>query len=304
MQATLKPYTPADFLRVRDFLLSTYASFATPTNWRLERLEFCRYFVTLFQQSLSLWEENIGIWEDEGGKIVAVVNSEGELSAEAYFQVGSPELPVALLEEMFQFAEDRLSQVVEGRRILQLRIPAGDERREAVARQRGYTLLPEGETFMSLPIDGIVGDPTLPPGFILKDGTQVSDEEKALAHVTAFEYQGTDYATRTPACYRELRQAPDYRPEFDLYAVHEASGEIASFGLWWLDPVNHIAVLEPLGTNPKFRQLGLARAVIAAALQRLAAAGVTEAFVGSGQDFYKAIGFRFHHRLNIWEKAL
>lgn len=302
MPAHFKAYTPADYLRVRDFLIETYGRFGAPFNWTIERWNFCRHMGQVMHQTSAEWEATAGIWEDDQGVIVAVVHSEGEENGEAYFQLRSPDLPDELLAELFAHAEERLAAVIDGRRLLRLFVPDGHRPREVMAQSRGYARQPRGEVVSGLPV-AQGPDPTLPPGFFLRDGTGVADGEKGHAHGRAFGYLGTEYEPRSARGYGLLRQAPDYRPDLDLYAV-TGSGEIAAFGTMWLDRANRIGMLEPLGTVPEFRGLGLDRALIGEGLRRLEAEGATRVVVGSADPFYQSLGFAPAYTCNLWLKVL
>lgn len=57
--------------------------------------------------------------------------------------------------------------------------------------------------------------------------------------------------------YRELQKAPDYRKEHDLFIV-APDGTYAACCIVWYDDVNRVGHLEPLGTHPSYRRMGLA----------------------------------------------
>ena len=77
-------------------------------------------------------------------------------------------------------------------------------------------------------------------------------------------------------------------------------GSVASYTLAWLDEVNRVGELEPVGTHEAHRRKGLGRAVNLFALQRLRDEGATEALVACRGDdahpiprkLYAAVGFR------------
>ena len=98
----------------------------------------------------------------------------------------------------------------------------------------------------------------------------------------------------TPFAYKELQKAPDYRKDLDLYIVGP-DGEYVSFCIAWYDGHNRIGILEPAGTHPDFRRRGLGREVVMEGIRRAAALGAKKIWVGSGQRFYEAIGFRRKH---------
>jgi predicted N-acetyltransferase YhbS len=60
-------------------------------------------------------------------------------------------------------------------------------------------------------------------------------------------------------------------------------------------------VLEPVGTIPEFRRKGLAFWLIDEGERRVSKLGARKLYVGSDQDFYRAIGFKVVIRQNLWE---
>lgn len=92
-----------------------------------------------------------------------------------------------------------------------------------------------------------------------------------------------------------LRQCSLYDPELDL-AVETDGGEVAGYSLYWFDPVTKVGLLEPMRVNDAFQRRGLARAMIAEGLERLAARGAERmkvAFVtDAARALYTGCGFR------------
>jgi hypothetical protein len=92
---------------------------------------------------------------------------------------------------------------------------------------------------------------------------------------------------------------PDWRPELDI-GVIGPKGDLVSFACIWLDAENELCVLEPVGTVPEHRRRGLAHASICLGLFCTKEAGAGVSWVGSDQDFYKAIGYEVSHTQDIW----
>lgn len=103
--------------------------------------------------------------------------------------------------------------------------------------------------------------------------------------------------------YQELQRAPDYRRDLDLSVV-SPDGMYVACCVVWLDARNRMAVLEPVGTHPDFRGRGLGREVVLEGIRRAAALGAERVWVGSGQPFYQAIGFRKALTAYRWTKEL
>jgi predicted N-acetyltransferase YhbS len=92
-----------------------------------------------------------------------------------------------------------------------------------------------------------------------------------------------------------LRQCSLYDRGLDL-AVETSDGEVAGYSLYWFDPVTKVGLLEPMRVEGAFQRLGLARAMIAAGLERLAVRGAERTKVGYSHDgarsLYTGAGFR------------
>ncbi len=109
----------------------------------------------------------------------------------------------------------------------------------------------------------IPAPPSLPDGYRL---IRRSDAPPNSVHHFA-ERNGPDVE-------RRLRETSLYRPELDI-AVLDAAGAVASFGLFWWDPISRTGFVEPMGTAESHRRRGLARFVLVTGLRSLAASGAT-----------------------------
>ena len=96
---------------------------------------------------------------------------------------------------------------------------------------------------------------------------------------------------------------PNRRSELCLAVVDE-TGEFAAHCTCWYDERMDYAYVEPVCTIPKYRGVGLGKAVVLEALRRCKALGANQAFVISNQEFYIRLGFAqysnytFYRRLN------
>jgi predicted N-acetyltransferase YhbS len=57
-----------------------------------------------------------------------------------------------------------------------------------------------------------------------------------------------------------------------------------------------------VATDPDFRRLGLGKAAVLEGIRRCAELGAVEAFVGSNQPFYLALGFEVIFTSQCWVK--
>ncbi len=306
-----RAYQPErDFLRIRQFLIDTFAVYQRPFNWLIDHWNFCRYFAApvhsyynvrhfdvptrphpFLWDEVTRWESLVAVWENDAGEIVAVAHTENEGPGEAWFQIHPAY--AFLYDELVADAEARLADSAEGVAFLKLYVNHGCAL-EDVAAARGYRKLPQPTTYLEYALDPAAPPPALPlpTGFVLKSVADEDDvERRRQAKAIAF---GGGYAPSDwpPAsAFRAMQQAPDYAADLDLF-IQAPNGDCASFCTIWVDAANHYANFEPVGTRADYQGLGLARALLHAGFRRMAARGVTRSFMPAGNDFYRKVGFR------------
>lgn len=288
-----RPYRYEDMEAVRRFISQAYTRTGRPNAWLTARWDFEIFFMRSREGTLAEWGRQIGLWENESGELVGIALRDGDY----YMQFDSLSPPDVLIEDLFDFMERQSSE--EHAQSCKLAIPSFMTRAEEIAADRGYERLPsESDSAISIALDREY-DAALPGGFRLLEGQDVPDAAKALAHTRAFHYEGTDAAAQVLRLYGGLREAPGYRSDLDLAIVTER-GEVAAFCNLFTDADNRIGMLEPVGTVPDYRKLGLGRAVIYEGLNRLRALGMIKAYTGPYQPFYEAIGFRREVEYGVW----
>ncbi|MGI5171356.1 GNAT family N-acetyltransferase [Spirillospora sp. CA-253888] len=149
-------------------------------------------------------------------------------------------------------------------------------------------------------------DPVLPEGFTARAVRGEEDLDRRVAvHRAAWN------STRvTPESYRAVMAAWPYRRRLD-WVVEAPDGRFGANCLVWYDDLHRVGLIEPVGTRPEYRRLGLARAVCVAALRALAGAGGERAIVYPRGDadypvpqmLYRSIGFRPYGRTRTYRKA-
>lgn len=308
MKTVHKAYEPdTDFMRIRDFIVDTFALYQRPFNWLVDRWNVCRYCVIPihsyynvryfgvptrprhhFRDELPLWEQSIGIWENEEGNIVGVVHSENEEPGEVWFQI-HPDYTF-LYDEMVTYAEEHLADCVDNLGYVKLYVN-NDCELEEIARARGYKQLKYRTHYLEYTIQDLPV-PELPDGYVIKSVIEEDDVDKRrMAKAIAFGggYAPSDWA---PAeVFKGIQQAPDYRKDLDLFIV-APNGEYASFCTIWMDVKNKYGVFEPVGTHAEYQGQGLGRALLMEGFRRMARYGATRSFMSSTIEFYRKIGFR------------
>jgi ribosomal protein S18 acetylase RimI-like enzyme len=133
----------------------------------------------------------------------------------------------------------------------------------------------------------------LPTGYTVRPTHTGEAAARAAAHRDAWSLlpvgQGLPItSTFDEAAYLAVAASPGYSVDLDL-VVAAPDGELVATCTAWLDLASRSAELEPVGTSPRHRRLGLASAVCLAAMHALAARGATAVTVHPrGDDGYPA----------------
>jgi ribosomal protein S18 acetylase RimI-like enzyme len=166
--------------------------------------------------------------------------------------------------------------------------------------RHGYERAPDDEqwfAYLARDLDDLP-EPPLADGFTLRTVTARDVESRVGAHRSVW-----NPSRVTLESYRNVMGAWPYRADLDCIAV-APDGQVAAYCLAWLDDENRVGEFEPVGTRSDFRRRGLASAVCAFALRRLAEEGATSAIVyARGGDsyaapkiLYESLGFAQHAR--------
>ena len=67
-------------------------------------------------------------------------------------------------------------------------------------------------------------------------------------------------------------------------------------------PEHRFAYVEPVATDPDYRRRGLGAAAVMETLRRVQREAAEVAWVGSDQEFYKALGFETKFQRDLWVK--
>ncbi|MCB2210412.1 GNAT family N-acetyltransferase [bacterium] len=310
-----------DFLRVRDFLAQTFFHYGHAVNWRIERWEYAFGFVAPFlanwgedppsQESIDNMMQQLiertGLWETDAGQIAGVVSSEHAdptHPAFAEFFIQRHPQHLDLLPEMLNFVEENLRTPEMTRQFIYA--DPADNVLVDLLTSRGFRSNSEreaNESEFDFGLNQLPNTPNLPEGFRLQS---MADENDLAKRCKAF---GVAFNHPDPLewpsmlSYQSLQSMPDYHKDQDIVAV-APDGEYAAFSLIWYDEVNQLACLEPVGCQPEYRRMGLAREAIYEGMRRVVRKGAKRVYVGSDQEFYRAIGFvPAEHRV-LYEKSL
>lgn len=276
-----------DYKRIDHFLIQHYQPGNLDGNWIEPIWEYMHFHPYLDSTSLG----KIGVWEEDG-EIVAVAQYESRLG-EAFFQF-HPEYR-HLREEMLDYAERNFLGASEknGEKYLHAYVNDYDKPFLSLIESRGYERNPENDRPM---YQFTIPDPfpavTLPAGFCLTSLAEECDWEK----VHRVMWRGFNHGEVPPITGQDLEErrrmfdTPSARRDLKI-AVRAPNGDFAAFCGMFYQPDHRFAYVEPVATDPVYRRMGLGKACVLEGIRRCGMLGATVAYVGSDQEFYKAIGF-------------
>jgi mycothiol synthase len=287
-----------DYARMRELLYSTYSLTVPPLNITVGDLDWWRA-TTDDPATLS----NVRLWFDALGTLVAFVWPKAE-GVEVMIHPYHRSLEATILTEAEAEYRQKGSEGAEGRSF-QYWSDAGDQARNALLHERGYTRTDEYLSFHTYRLTELPPARPLPVGYTMRHVQGEADlEARVAAHRSAFHP-----SRMTVEKHRAVMASPTYRPELDLMAV-APDGTVAACTIVWFDDVNRMGIFEPVACHQDYQRRGLASAVMGEGLRRLFALGAQVAHVNSwredsaGAMLYRALGFRVIGRIFAWEKLL
>ena len=284
---------PQDYQNISDFLIAHYQPGNRDGNWLEPAWEYMHGHPALEPQHL----EKIAIWEEDS-EIIAITHYEWRLG-EAFFQF-KPGYEF-LRSEMLDYAEDHLA-VPNG--TLHAFVNNTDVDFTALVKGRGYARKPEEDRPMAhFAIPHPFPEITLPEGFRL---LSLADEPNwAKVHTVMWRGFNHGEVEEVTAEDMEMRRSmfDTITARRDLKIVVTApNGEFVSICGMFFQPKGRYGYVEPVATDPDYRRLGLGKAAVLEGIRRCAELGAGDAFVGSNQAFYLALGFEVQTNSQCWRR--
>lgn len=228
-------------------------------------------------------------WFDEHGRPAAAVIATdwGDGSSAVYEDttLAMIAMPDASPEWLAHLVDRGLAHAAEaGIETVDLEVDVADPVVREVLAGRGFERKGDGV------IEGWLAAAERPAVSRLSEGYRLSTRSQTMQRPHHF---GTRGGPRTE---ERLRQTSLYRSDLDL-VVHDIQDEVAAYGLFWFDPETATGVVEPMRTEDAHQRRGLARHVLTAGVDRLAAAGAERISIGWEPDnpasghLYRSVGF-------------
>ena len=100
-----------------------------------------------------------------------------------------------------------------------------------------------------------------------------------------------------------------YKKDLDL-VIEDENKTIVAFGTFRMDPISKITQLEPMGTHPDYRKLGLAKILVLEGLRRSTIYGARLFYIGGAaispatDKLYDITGFTEVLKQYAWSKVI
>jgi ribosomal protein S18 acetylase RimI-like enzyme len=136
----------------------------------------------------------------------------------------------------------------------------------------------------------------IPEGYQVLSMAQVDNiYDRAAAHREV--WQPWTVGNITLDNYLRFMRLPGYMPDLDV-VTRAPDGLIVAFVNGWVDPLNCIGDLGPVGARPAFRRCGLTRVAMLESLRRMHASGMDRVCISTGLsntpalNLYNSLGFK------------
>ncbi len=268
-----------DFQRVESFLRKEYQK-KDHNGYLLP--EFWEYAHThpMFNPYKA---HRMGIWEEEG-EPVGIASYEMDLGDSFLFAKRGYEY---LYEEMLAYAEEELNIIKDGVRLSNVWTTDQQKHVVELLGSKGYEMIHE-ESITTYNYDRGFDEAKLPEGFEIF--TLEEENDYAKIHECLWKgFNHGDHPDDDVDCRRLMQSGPHFRKDLSM-VVKAPDGSYASFAGMWLNEENHYAYLEPLATVPKYRKLGLGKALLMQAMKKTQTLGATYCY-GGMFDYYNNLGF-------------
>ena len=281
-----EPYSQSYYQAVCDFLIALNHE-KKHINWNWARWEWMYAHPYCDRENLH----TIGLWLDGDAVVGAAIYD--LFHGEAF--CGALDGYEYLLHEILEYAYANLKD----ENGLGIAVHDNDATMQEQLAQTGYHKTEQTEPILYRDLNKPLAY-ELPSGFAIRE-IRFPEDNQAYQTVVwkGFGHEG-DQAELEKMLANKILQ-PNRRSDLCLAVVDEI-GEFAAHCTCWYDEQTDYAYVEPVCTIPKYRGMGLGKAVVLEALQRCKALGASQAFVISDQEFYRKLGFVPHSQYIFFKK--
>lgn len=265
-----------DFTRIMEFLRETYEGKAFLHN----------HFPTRFENDKDNYPEGIHIWEE--------MNIGGMETKNRIVGLTIPTRKFIYLVQIHPGYENILNEIVtwiinhskavktdqNKKQELQIIALEGHVSLETVLLTNKFTKGPIEGFLRIRPLDAEIEDLDPPYGFAVRSINGESEYSKYAKAIRETFGHGEWFDEKLVS---ELNSNSYYNQDLDLI-MEAPNGDIASFCTFRMDPISKITELEPMGTVPEYRGLGLGKVLLNKGFKRLNKYSPTLLFIGGAAD--------------------
>jgi ribosomal protein S18 acetylase RimI-like enzyme len=302
-----------DILRVKKFLLGREPRQSLPDYWTAGKSTVGTFHI-IFDSPISHHK----FWQDEKGNFHAHAWIHPEPSEtiganpNSWRMLIHPEFRTKkFMGNVIVVAEEKLSKLTKQRSEsdpIETVAYGKDASLASTLEGHGYTRQNALEVYMQRSLDGAIDEPSLSCGYIIRPLDAEKDIlQRAGVQSDAFAGQPVPDQWAIENIQRFLRWY-EGRDDVDLVAV-SANGEIASFGVFVIDPGTSVGELDPVGTRASHQRKGLSKAVLLSGLQYMQSKAMTRAVVRTDVEnaaairTYQSVGFHIIDHLYRYTKT-
>lgn len=295
-----RPYKDQDdYIQMQELLMQARQ---LTSDWRYAHVGELAFNYFMIAIHLNL-QDHIRLWHEQGKLVGFAILGEDPLFD---WQILPDYEWIGIEEEALAWAEARLVDLrKEDEKTWGGDLVAGSREdnpgRIDFLEKHGFSYRGEfSEVNMILSLADPLPVPQVPDGFTIRAflGSAELAERALIQHDV---WQPWSVGDVSEADYEFMTKMPGYDRNLDIVTISPA-GEIAAYVNGWIDPVNKIGDLGPVGAREAFRRRGLTRAAQLECLRRMQELGMTRACISTGysnlpaQNLYQSIGFKIVNR--------
>ncbi len=291
-----------DFTSIMRFLYETFKNYNSYFNWFPDR----------FENYHDNWVDDIRIWEVTNDlippskkRIVAVANPESHTDYYIQIDPAYSYIEREILIWIEQHCLDK-KKALKKKEQLNTHTIEGNSAREKVLTELGY-IKGEIASYLRLrPINTPGSKFFCPEDFKIRAIKGKSDYDQLAVLIRLISGHGEWFDAKI---LEGIARCSFYKQDLDLVAI-APDGSIASFCTFRMDPISKITNLEPMGTHPKYRKLGLAKGLISEGLRRAMKYNPTFFYIGGAANtsaanrLYDSVGFTEKLAEDSWYKEI
>ena len=283
-----------EYFEMRNLLIESYCISDKPLNWLIGRLDNWRYasFTKNIRENPRYFQDNAHLWKNEKNKLLGFFISE---NGKNYFEIQ--------IHPEHRYIENEILEWIsanwrKNREKIITNIYYWDEDRKIMLESFGF------KNHGLEAIDFRYNTANYTTDEKINDDFHFETFSENFNYKNHIETQRLAFGRTKDQLDREWFEtkcmAPGYSAAWD-FSVVDSKGDHLAFCIAWLDEINKIAEVDPVGTHPNYRKIGLAKAVITNCFIQLNKAGIHNAqiigFSEPAKRLYRSLNSTEEHEI-------